>query len=56
VSVTSIIWQVVAYDWDEVIAEFEERPTAVTMADNLDGLAVRCYVRPARGTVRETGE
>jgi hypothetical protein len=56
VSVTSIIWQVVAYDWDEVIAEFEERPTAVTIADNLDGLAVRCYVRPARGTIQKTGE
>jgi hypothetical protein len=46
--VARIIWQVVAYDWGEVIAEFEEHSNAEKFAEAMDGLALRCIIRPVR--------
>lgn len=55
-SLAYIKWQVVAYDWDEVIAEFENMPYADKFADAMDKLALRCYVRPVRDYKRELKE
>jgi hypothetical protein len=46
--VALIHWQVVAYDWDEVICEFEEYSNAEKFAEAMDGLALRCFIRPVR--------
>jgi len=48
-----IKWQVVAHDWDDVIAEFENQEYAETFAEAMDGLALRCYIRPVRDIKRE---
>ena len=42
-------YEVVAHDWAEpnVIATFDTEDAARRWADRMDGLALRCYVRPA---------
>jgi hypothetical protein len=51
--VVHIKWQIVAYDWGEVIAEFEGQEAAEAFAEAMDGLALRCYIRPVRDIKRE---
>lgn len=55
-SIIYIKWQVVAYDWGEVICEFEDHAHASAFAENMDGLALRCFVRPVRDRRRELKE
>lgn len=54
-AMATIRWEVYALDWGEVIETFEGEDAeerAKAYAERMDGLALRCYARPA-GAVKE---
>jgi hypothetical protein len=40
-------WQVRAFDWNELVAEFTTEAAARDHAERMDRLALRCFAMPA---------